>query len=142
MNLIDKQPRQLQESSPYIDGLRSASQKPSSHTWGAIRTFPTEDLKAAVADAWLILEVWLIDPCPSFFSNEGFKCVPEKLPIKRTALTELDQVAPPDAIIASNSSSYGITEVIEGLKLKNLDRAMSAHCCESNSFQSGHIALI
>lgn len=74
-------------------------------------------------------------------SDGHFQCVPEKLPIKRTAITELDQVAPPEAIIASNSSSYGISEVIEGLKLKNLDRAMSAHCCESNASLFRDIAL-
>jgi 3-hydroxybutyryl-CoA dehydrogenase len=56
------------------------------------------DLAAAVADAWLVVEA-----------------VPERLDLKRELFRELDEVAPPDAILASNSSSYPTSRLIEGV---------------------------
>lgn len=47
------------------------------------------DLDDAVADAWLVVEA-----------------VPERLDLKRQVLAEIDAAARPDAIVASNSSSY------------------------------------
>jgi 3-hydroxyacyl-CoA dehydrogenase len=55
--------------------------------------------------------------------------VPENLKLKRKVITELDELAPESTIIASNSSSYGIFEILEGMSLKNNKRVMSAHCC-------------
>ena len=55
------------------------------------------------------------------------QCVPEKLELKRQVLRQLDELAPPDAIIASNSSSYSISEIIKGLSLSNSQRVLSAH---------------
>lgn len=48
-----------------------------------------EDLAAAVADAWLVVE-----------------SLPESLDIKRPIFARLDRLAPEDAILATNSSSY------------------------------------
>ncbi|KAE8765497.1 3-hydroxyacyl-CoA dehydrogenase family protein [Georgenia thermotolerans] len=56
----------------------------------------TDDLAAAVADAWLVVEA-----------------VPEKLDLKREIFAELDRVAAPDAILASNSSSYASGDFID-----------------------------
>ncbi len=58
------------------------------------------------------------------------KCVPEKLAFKKSAIEEIDKAASPDAIVASNSSSFTISEIIDGLTLKHPERALSAHCCE------------
>jgi len=55
------------------------------------------------------------------------QCVPERIELKRDILQQLDATAPDDTIIASNSSSYPISELIEGLKLKNDQRILSAH---------------
>lgn len=33
-------------------------------------------------------------------------------------------------MIASNSSSYGINEILEGLELRHKKRILSAHCCK------------
>jgi 3-hydroxyacyl-CoA dehydrogenase len=55
--------------------------------------------------------------------------VPENLKLKQKVITQLDDLAPERTIIASNSSSYGIFEILEGLNLKNNKRVMSAHCC-------------
>ena len=58
------------------------------------------------------------------------QCVPESIGLKRSVLAELDEVAPEDTIIASNSSSYTITEIIDGLPLKVPNRFLSMHSCE------------
>lgn len=58
------------------------------------RIHPTLDLKEAVADADLIVEA-----------------VPEKEKLKKTVLSEVDKLAKPTAILASNTSSISITEL-------------------------------
>jgi 3-hydroxyacyl-CoA dehydrogenase len=42
-------------------------------------------------------------------------------------ITKLDEMAPKDSIIASNSSSYTISEIIAGLNLRDASRIVSAH---------------
>ncbi|MFC4906131.1 3-hydroxyacyl-CoA dehydrogenase family protein [Actinomadura gamaensis] len=49
----------------------------------------SDDQAAAVRDAWLVVEA-----------------VPERLDLKKKVFAQLDAQAPPDAILASNSSSY------------------------------------
>jgi len=58
------------------------------------RIHPTIDLKEAVSDADLIIEA-----------------VPENVELKKSVFSEVDSLAPPHAIIASNTSSIGITEL-------------------------------
>lgn len=53
------------------------------------------ELQEAVQKAWLVIE-----------------CVPEKLPIKIDTFAELEKLAPADAILASNSSSYKSSEML------------------------------
>ncbi|MFJ8543299.1 3-hydroxyacyl-CoA dehydrogenase family protein [Streptomyces sp. NPDC093586] len=50
---------------------------------------PTTDLPEALTGAWLVVEA-----------------VPERLELKRQVFADLDRLAGPDAILASNSSSY------------------------------------
>lgn len=57
-----------------------------------VHTF--QGLKEAVQDAWLVIE-----------------CVPERLELKIDVFAELEKVAPQDAILASNSSSYKSREM-------------------------------
>ena len=54
----------------------------------------TTDLAAAVGDADLVIEA-----------------VPERMDIKREVFGEIDDHAPPDAVLASNTSSLSITEI-------------------------------
>ena len=56
------------------------------------------DLRAAVADAWLVVE-----------------SLPERIDLKREVFAELERVAPPDAVLASNSSSYPTSELLEAV---------------------------
>ncbi|KAF9252839.1 hypothetical protein DTO006G1_2080 [Penicillium roqueforti] len=86
------------------------------HMWssrgGTVRLVdPQEKQLQDGLNAWLVVE-----------------CVPENLDLKRKVITQLDELAPEDTIIASNSSSYGIFEIIDGMSLKNNKRIMSAHC--------------
>jgi hypothetical protein len=58
------------------------------------------------------------------------QCVPESLPLKRSVIGLLDKFAGSDCIVASNSSSYTITEIIHGLSLKDEQRCVSLHSCK------------
>ncbi|MDH5482262.1 MAG: 3-hydroxyacyl-CoA dehydrogenase family protein [Candidatus Bathyarchaeota archaeon] len=58
------------------------------------RIHPTLDLRETVADADLIIEA-----------------VPENLKLKKEILSEVDKLAKPDAVLASNTSSISITEL-------------------------------
>lgn len=109
VHLVDAQASQLEGSHKVIEGFRSAaSPKPS--RWGEIVTHFPDRLSTALQTAWLVVE-----------------CVPEQLQLKRKVITELDSLAADEVIIASNSSSYTCSEILETLNLKNERRFLSAH---------------
>ena len=58
------------------------------------------------------------------------KCVPESLALKKKLVKELDSVARPELIIASNSSSFTISEIIEDLGVNHPERCVSLHSCK------------
>lgn len=72
------------------------------------RIVPSAELAEAVADAWLVVEA-----------------VPERLALKKRIFADLDRLAPHDAILASNSSSYPTSEVIDDLSRPQ--RVVNAH---------------
>jgi 3-hydroxyacyl-CoA dehydrogenase len=43
---------------------------------------------------------------------------------------DLDPLVGPDTVIASNSSSYTISEIMSGLPLRHAERMASLHSCE------------
>ena len=55
-------------------------------------------VQAAVADTWMVVEA-----------------IPERLDLKRKVFGDLDRLAPEDAILASNSSSYPTSQFIDAL---------------------------
>jgi 3-hydroxybutyryl-CoA dehydrogenase len=61
----------------------------------------------------------------------AIECVPEKLPLKRAVFGALERLAPADALLASNSSSFPISEIVEGLasqpRMLGLHFFMPAH---------------
>lgn len=59
----------------------------------------TTDLKAAVTDADLVIEA-----------------VPEDMDLKKKTFRDVEDSAPPDAILATNTSSLSVTEVLSALK--------------------------
>ncbi|KIX06489.1 uncharacterized protein Z518_04465 [Rhinocladiella mackenziei CBS 650.93] len=100
---------QLRESEKFIEKLRSGPQR-SGVTPGKIKTYTLDMLRVELEETWLIVD-----------------CVPEKVELKRRVITQLDEVAPEDTIIASNSSSYTISEMIRSLSLSNERRILNAH---------------
>jgi 3-hydroxybutyryl-CoA dehydrogenase len=58
----------------------------------------SETVQAAVADTWMVAEA-----------------IPERLDLKRKMFGDLDRLAPEDAILASNSSSYPTSQLIDAV---------------------------
>ncbi|KAJ5160364.1 Dehydrogenase multihelical [Penicillium canariense] len=108
--LVDLQEQQLHDGLSYVHQLRSAEAS-LDRNWGEVALAHPTSLDSKLQDAWLVVE-----------------CVPENLALKQKVITQLDDLAPKDTIIASNSSSYGISEIIAGLNLKQKSRILSAHC--------------
>ncbi|KAF4451844.1 3-hydroxybutyryl-CoA dehydrogenase [Fusarium austroafricanum] len=108
VHLVDGQEAQLQASIKAIDEFRANSNKAAS--WGRIITHSPDTLREALQAAWLVVE-----------------CVPEQIDLKTKVISELDALAPRETIIASNSSSYSCSEILQGLNLRNESRFLSAH---------------
>jgi 3-hydroxybutyryl-CoA dehydrogenase len=77
---------------------------------GAVGTaVPCDDLAAAVADTWLVVEA-----------------VPERLELKRDLFAELSRTAPASAVLASNSSSYSTRLIADAVAVRP-ERVVNAH---------------
>lgn len=74
----------------------------------AVRLAARDDLAAALRDSWLVVE-----------------SVPEKLGLKQAIFADLDQLAAPDAVLASNSSSFASAELIGGVN--SPERVLNMH---------------
>jgi 3-hydroxybutyryl-CoA dehydrogenase len=72
------------------------------------RVFMAKTLEPAIADAWMVVEA-----------------VPERLDLKKTIFGDLDRLAPKDAILASNSSSYPSSQIIE--RVADPSRVVNTH---------------
>jgi 3-hydroxybutyryl-CoA dehydrogenase len=77
-------------------------------TASAGRVQGTADLSSAVTGAWLVIEA-----------------LPERLQLKKQIFAELDRLAPADAILATNSSSYPSSQIIDGVSRP--ERVLNAH---------------
>ncbi|KAI2790115.1 hypothetical protein POX_d05620 [Penicillium oxalicum] len=111
--LVDLQKQQLEDGLKYVKQLRSAALD-QEFNWGEVKVAQPDALETILQDAWLVVE-----------------CVPENWALKQKVIAQLDHWAPAHTIIASNSSSYGISEIIDGLELKHRNRTLSAHCCKT-----------
>lgn len=109
VHIVDGQESQLQDSLKAIEGFRLEDSTKGARR-GRVITHTPETLWGALQASWLVVE-----------------CVPEQLPLKRKLISRLDSLAPDGTIIASNSSSYGCSEILEGLTLRNEHRFLSAH---------------
>ncbi|PHH80804.1 hypothetical protein CDD80_6894 [Ophiocordyceps camponoti-rufipedis] len=69
-----------------------------------------EDLAEAVKNAWLVIEA-----------------VPEKLSIKISTFADLEKLAPEDALLCTNSSSYKSREMVEDRKESTKQRVLNMH---------------
>ncbi|KAL1655376.1 hypothetical protein SLS61_001839 [Didymella pomorum] len=75
---------------------------------GNVQVF--EDLEQAVANAWFVIEA-----------------VPEKLDLKISTFATLEQLAPKDCILATNSSSYKSSEMITKVSDQTKCRVLNTH---------------
>ncbi|KAI1109515.1 hypothetical protein F5Y14DRAFT_455951 [Nemania sp. NC0429] len=81
--------------------------------WGRLGVVTVhQDLETAVKDAWLVIET-----------------VPERLELKIATFAELESLAPEDAILASNSSSYKSREMLERVSDATKTRILNSHYC-------------
>ena len=71
-------------------------------------TVATDDLTEALKDAWLVIEA-----------------IPERLDLKKKVFGDLDKFAEPDAILASNSSSYPTSQFLDFVT--HPERVVNAH---------------
>ena len=69
-----------------------------------------DDIANAVENAWII-----------------FEAIPEKLELKKKIFSDLDKFAPIDAILASNSSSFPSSQLIEQVSETGRTRVVNAH---------------
>ncbi len=72
------------------------------------RVVGVDDLNNALADVWLVVEA-----------------VPEKLELKKSIFGDLDRLAPADAILASNSSSYPTSQFMD--RVGKPERVLNTH---------------
>jgi 3-hydroxybutyryl-CoA dehydrogenase len=95
VRLYDAKPEQLDVAKRYIDAELPKVVKARD---GAVagRVIYAKSLEPAIADTWLVVEA-----------------VPERLDLKKKIFGDLDRLAPPDAILASNSSSYPSSQIID-----------------------------
>ncbi|KAL7622780.1 hypothetical protein AAE478_006459 [Parahypoxylon ruwenzoriense] len=89
-----------------IDSYPSA--KANKGKWGTVSTH--QDLETAVKDAWLVIEA-----------------IPERIDLKISTFAELESLAPKDAILATNSSSYKSGEMLEKVSDATKARILNTH---------------
>ena len=70
----------------------------------------TTDLARAAERAWLVVEA-----------------APERLAVKQTLFAELDRLAPPDALLATNTSSFTIAQVAARVTPRRRARLVGSH---------------
>ncbi|KAE8147145.1 NAD(P)-binding protein [Aspergillus avenaceus] len=108
VRIRDPSPEQRADCTAYIQAnVHSYGQK-TSQSPGTFEAF--EDIEATVSHAWLVIEA-----------------VPEKLELKIATFAQLEAVAPQDCILASNSSSYKTSEMIEKVSDATKARILNMH---------------
>ncbi|OOQ89885.1 putative 3-hydroxyacyl-CoA dehydrogenase, NAD binding domain [Penicillium brasilianum] len=108
VRLRDPSPQQREDGIAYIqDNVILYAQKTGKQV-GAVHAF--ESLEDAVASCWLVIEA-----------------VPEKIQLKIDTFGELDSLAPADCILASNSSSYKSSEMLDKVSEAGRSRILNMH---------------
>ena len=109
VRMFDTSQAQLQAARDYMneqrEHVRTALNLHDSRA-GEVALF--DDLAEAVRGAWMVIEA-----------------IPERLALKREVLAQLDELADADAILASNSSSFPTSLLIDGVKRP--ERVLNTH---------------
>ncbi|KAL2069532.1 hypothetical protein VTL71DRAFT_14211 [Oculimacula yallundae] len=109
VNIRDPSPEQRNAALHYIENnVASYAEVIGISNPGEAQAF--ENLEEAVKDAWTVIEA-----------------VPEKLSLKIDTFADLEKLAPKDAILVSNSSSYKTSEMLEKVGADAKKRIMNSH---------------
>lgn len=109
VRIFDLSPDQRRKANEFIQQhLPDVLDKFTAGSKGEVVLF--DDLAKAVDNAWLIFEV-----------------IPELLELKKKTFSDLDKLAPIDAILASNSSSYPCSQFIEHVSEIGRTRVVNTH---------------
>lgn len=106
VRITDASPEQCAEAVRFVQEQLPELSRELGGQGGTAEVSP--DLAAAVDGAWLVVEA-----------------VPERLELKTEVFGELDRLAPPDAVLASNSSSYRTSEMLG--RVSRPDRVVNMH---------------
>jgi 3-hydroxyacyl-CoA dehydrogenase len=99
VHLYEKAPEVASAALKYInDVMPEQSTKLGTKPGSVLLSFSLED---AVQNAWMVIEA-----------------IPEILPLKIELFGQLDRLTPPDCILATNSSSYKSSEMIQHVTLR------------------------
>jgi 3-hydroxybutyryl-CoA dehydrogenase len=109
VRLHDIDPAQLERARREIEAALSVMAPPDQQVaFERLRLTLSNHLQDALADAWLVIEA-----------------VPERADLKTRVFGELDQLAPSDALLATNSSSFKSGELIE--RVRRPERVLNTH---------------
>lgn len=106
VHLCDVQPSSLRAGAEEANAIRARLSAGPGRAGGEIVAF--SDLPAAVVDTWLVIEA-----------------VPERLELKQELFSELDERVPPPAILASNSSSFRTSQMLN--EVSRPERVLNTH---------------
>ncbi|KAL7941835.1 hypothetical protein V8C42DRAFT_360531 [Trichoderma barbatum] len=108
VKIRDPSAQQRANGIAYVDQNVSSYAQKTGKTPGKAEAF--ENTQDAVSDAWLVIEA-----------------VPEKIQLKIDTFAELDALTPSDCILASNSSSYKSSEMIEKVSAARKTQTLNMH---------------
>ncbi|KAJ6096932.1 Dehydrogenase multihelical [Penicillium sp. IBT 16267x] len=104
----DPNPQQRADCITYVEENIASYAEKTGILPGKVEAF--EDMKDVVKNAWLVIEA-----------------VPEKIQLKIDTFAELDALSPADCILASNSSSYKTSEMIEKVCAARKSQILNMH---------------
>ncbi|KAK6851165.1 3-hydroxyacyl-CoA dehydrogenase-like protein LAM1 [Apiospora arundinis] len=108
VHLRDPDAKQLESAREYID--EHARDYKEDVSVSDLRVELFAELEPAVKNAFIVVE-----------------CVPEQLPIKQETFAELERLAPADAVLTTNSSSYKSREMSRHLRPETRARVLNMH---------------
>lgn len=108
MRIRDPSAEQRADGVAYVEENVASYAQKTGKVPGKAEAF--EDMREAVADAWLVIEA-----------------VPEKIQLKIDTFAELDTLTPADCILASNSSSYKSSEMLEKVSAGRKTQILNMH---------------
>ena len=108
MRVRDPSPQQRADCVTYVEENVASYAEKTGIAPGKAEAF--DDMKSVVRNAWLVIEA-----------------VPEKIQLKIDTFAELDALSPADCILASNSSSYKSSEMLEGVSAARKSQILNMH---------------